>query len=178
MPVLEPTNLINVVITDAQGYSATTDAYFVADQDLTILDLYTVVGVWLGRLQDACGGRIVTAQVRLGIDVSPYADKAIEDTAMTTSGASLRFHNDQDSLPWNFVIPAVSVSVISDGGPDFTSGATLDRLASQMDGLDATIDGFTFASNRGGALTPGVSGFLSARKRNQLARRKSIRVVP
>lgn len=177
MPILEPENLINVTIADSQGYSATTDAYFVADQSLTVLEFYTVVGVWLGRLQDACGGRIVKAQVRLGIDVTPYEDKTIETGAATTSAAALRFGNADDTLPWNFVIPAVSNSVLVDGGPDFTPGATLDRLVSMMDGADATLDGFTFASNRGGPLDSSSGGFLSTRKRDEQARRLSIRVA-
>lgn len=176
--MLEPTNFISVLIADNQGYSARTDAYFLADQSLTILQLLNLSGVWLGRLQDACGGRIVDAQIRLGIDVSPWQDKVIEGTTTTVQCLSIRFTNDQDALAWNFVVPAFSTSVVSGGGPDFTPGATLDRLVEMMDGLDATIDGFTFATNRGGALVDGTSGFFSSRKRNQHTSRLSIRVVP
>ena len=148
-----------------------------ADQSLTILDLLTVTGVWLGRLQDASGGRIVKGDIELGVDVSPYDTKVIEGTAVTTDVVSLRFTNDQDALAWNFVVPAVSASVTVGGGPDFSAGSTLDRLTKMMDGQDATIDGFTFATNRGGGLVSTTGGFFSLRKRSESTRRLSIRVI-
>jgi hypothetical protein len=176
--MLEPTNLIMVTIADAQGYSANTSAYFLTEQTLTVAQLLTVAGVWIGRLQDASGGRVVLAHMRLDVDVSPYADKAIEPTTNTTQCASLKFTNDQDALAYDFLVPAVSVDVISGGGPDFTPGDTLDRLVSMMDGTDATLDGFTFATNRGGSLVASTGGFLTSRKHNQRTSRLSIRVVP
>jgi hypothetical protein len=176
--MLEPTNLIMVTIADNQGYSANTNAYFLTDQARTVLDLLTVVGVWIGRLQDASGGRVVAAQIRLGVDVSPYADKVIEDTTTTVQNLAIRFTNAQDALAWSFLVPAFSLSVLSGGGPDFTPGDTLDRLVSMMDGQDATLDGFTFATNRGGSLVSATGGFLSSRKHNQRTSRLSIRVVP
>lgn len=175
--MLEPTNFISVTIADNQGYSANTSAYFLTDQSLTVLNLLNVAGVWLGRLQDACGGRIVAAQLRLGIDVSPWADKVIEATTTTVQCLSLKFTNDQDALSYDFLVPAFSTSVVDGGGPDFTPGATLDRLVAMMDGADATLDGFTFATNRGGGLVDCTSGFFVSRKHSQYQSRLSIRVV-
>lgn len=174
---LEPKNLIAVTIADALGFSAMADAYFLADTTLTVGAILNVVGVWLGRLQDCCGGRIVDAQVRLDVDVSPWADKSIENSASTSSALVLNFPNDSDTLPWDFVVPAVSTTVLVGGGPDNTEGATIDLLADMMENLGPTLAGFTFASNRGGTLVPEASGFLSTRKRGILESRKTLQVI-
>lgn len=176
MPI-EPKNLINVRVADALGFTANADAYFLADTALSVGDILNVVGVWLGRLQDCSAGRVVDAQVRLEVDVSAFAEKVIESYASTSSALVLNFPNDSDTLPWDFVVPAVSTTVLTDGGPDVSEGATIDLLADMMENLGPTLAGFTFASNRGGALVPEASGFLSTRKRGILASRKTIRVI-
>lgn len=176
MPI-EPKNLITVQVADALGFSAKADAYFLADTTLTVGDILNVVGVLVGRIQDCSGGRVVQADVRLEVDVSAFSEKVIEPGASTSSALVLNFPNDSDTLPWDFVVPAVSTSVLVDGGPDVTEGATVDLLADMMENLGPTLAGFTFASNRGGALVPEASGFLSTRKRGVLASRKTIRVI-
>lgn len=175
MPI-EPKNLITVRVADALGFSASSDAYFLADTTLSVGDILIEAGVWLGRLQDCSGGRIVDAQVRLEVDVSAFAAKAIEEGASTSNSLVLNFPNDSDTLPWDFVVPAVSSSVLIDGAPAMGEGATIDLLTDMMENLGPTLAGFTFASNRGGELAPEASGFLSARKRGVLASRQTIQV--
>jgi len=176
MPI-EPKNLISVQVADALGFSTFTDAYFLADTTLTVGDILIEVGVLVGRLQDCSDGRVVAAQVRLEVDVSAFADKTITDTASTSNTLVLNFPNDSDTLPWDFVVPAVSTTVIVDGGPDMATGSTIDLLAAMLANEGPTLGGFTFASSRGGELAPVVSGFLSTRQRSKLASRKTIRVV-
>jgi hypothetical protein len=176
MPI-EPQNVVTVRVADALGFTAITDSYFLADTTLSVGDILNVVGVWLGRLQDCSGGRIVSAQVSLDVDVSAFAEKTIEPGTSTSSALVLNFPNDSDTLPWDFVVPAVSTTVLVDGGPDNTEGATIDLLADMMENLGPTLAGFTFASNRGGALVPEASGFLSTRKRGILESRKTLQVI-
>lgn len=176
MPI-EPKNIIAIEVADSLGFTAKTNSFFLADTSLSVGDFLVVAGVWLGRVQDCCGGRIVEAEVRFEVDVSAFAEKSIEPGASTSSALVLNFPNDSDTLPWDFVVPAVSTTVLVDGGPDNMEGATIDLLADMMENLGPTLAGFTFASNRGGALVPEASGFLSTRKRGILESRKTLQVI-
>lgn len=173
----EVPNLIAVTIADADGYQARTDAYITLDPDTTSVSaLLGVVAGFLTKVQNCCGGRIVDAQVRLGVDVSSFAAKTIETGAVVEQSLALRFSNSGDANPWNYLVPAVSSGVIVLGAPDMSEDATIDVLTDSMENTAPPIAGFAYATNRGGSLVPTASGFLSTRKRSIQSRRLSIRV--
>ncbi|HEV2461070.1 MAG TPA: hypothetical protein VGS80_22185 [Ktedonobacterales bacterium] len=151
-------------VADARGFIARTDAYFTVDQStVTLAELTSAMQTWLAEVQAVCGGRIVGAQFRIGIDVSGFAGKTIEPSAGVASCVALKFANTADGLPWDFVVPAVSTTMIVAGKPDMSEGATIDVLADTMENGTTGPSGFAFVDTRGGVLGPTAGGFLTTR---------------
>jgi hypothetical protein len=177
--VSNPSNLLYIEIADDSGYIGRSDAYFEVDPLMAIGTLLTALGIALGDVQNCSDGRVVKAQARLGVDVSPWEARPIATGAAASNCVTLAFaHNAADDLPWDFLVPAVSSSVLSGGKPDMTEGATIDVLADVLENLTPVVAGLTFVTNRGGALGPTASGFLCTRKRSRLFSRQTMDVVP
>lgn len=170
-------NLIYIELADRNGYVARTDAYFTVDPATTVADVRTAAADLLTKVQNCSGGRIVRAQARLGLDVSSFATHPLEDAATAAFCVTLAFaHNGADALPWDFVVPAVSLSVLNGALPDMSEDATIDLLADTLENVTPPILGWAYLTNRGGALLPTADGFCSARKLSRVSARQSMEV--
>lgn len=172
-----PENIVYIELADRDGYIGRTDVYFKVPNASTVGDMLAAMELLLNLVQDCSGGRIVKAQLRMGMDVTSFSLKPIEANATASYCLNLAFaHNASDSLPWNFLVPAVSLSVLSGGQPDMSEGGTIDLLADVLENQAPLLSGMTFITNRGGALGPTADGFCSARQRSRLFARQSMEV--
>lgn len=161
------TSTVSIRLRDVLDTDAIAKSYLTVAGADTIGAVDTTLGAWMSALDAVTGARIKEAVQTIAVPL-PDGLKTVPDRGvMLNFTLSLEFDNDQDRKNYVLLVPAVGLDVVSGGGPDMTAGATIDRLAALLVNQVPGTTGGQFTTDRGGALTKAVEGWLSFHKRKR-----------
>jgi hypothetical protein len=175
-PSIIPTGL-SFRIKDGAGRATQLQAFVSVAETDTIGAVDAALQGWSLALDAVTGGVIEELIQRIPIAPPDGLKSSPARGAALGSALVLNFDNSQDRASYAYTVLAIDPTVIYRGGPDMTSGASIDRLASLMDsGLPGTTGGH-FTTDRDGPLTAALRGHLAVRLDRGLLKRKSLRAI-
>jgi hypothetical protein len=161
------TSMVSVRLIDFVGTDSVSKAFVSLSTENTFAAADAALGEWLTALDRVTGARIAEVFQNVVIPLPDGLKGTAELGSIKQAALALAFTNDQDTRSYELLIPAVSYSVVSRGGPDMTSGATIDHFVTAMEtGLTGTTGGH-FTTDRDGSLVAGLKGMLVLRKRKR-----------
>jgi hypothetical protein len=175
-PVLLSTGL-SFRVRDGAARSTQLQAFLSVAADDTMGAVTGALQAWALALDHVTGGVIEELLLRVPVPAPHGLKTEARSGSPLASSLILNFANSQDRAAYAFTILGVDVGVISRGGPDMTTGASIDRLAALMaSGLTGTTGG-AFTTDRAGPLTAALRGRLDVRLDRGQLKRSSLRRI-
>lgn len=161
------TSMVSVRLIDYVGTDSVAKAFVTLSMENTFDAADAGLGAWLSALDKVTGARIAEAYQNMVIPLPGGLKSSAESGSIKQAALALAFTNERDKNSYELLIPAVSYSVVSRGGPDMASGATIDLFMSGMEAGLAGTTGGHFTTDRAGTVVAALKGMLVLRKRKR-----------
>ena len=154
---------LSVRLKDYLGNTSVATAYLDFATGDTFAGAQTAIDAFLTNLDNVTGAVLQECFYKRAIPLPGGIKSVATVGAPNSSALSLNFGNAQDQAAYAFVIPALDPVNITAGGPDMTSGATIDVLFAEMSAALSGTTGGHFTTNRDGNLDSKIQGRIVTR---------------
>jgi len=168
---------VSVRVKDYLGNTAVATGYAdFADGD-TYGTSHTALQAFLTDLDHVTGAIIEECTYKNTVPLPGGLKSTATIGAPNSTTLSINFTNSQDKDAYAFTLPALDPACILAGGPDVTSGASIDTLQALMiAGLTGTTGGH-FTTNADGPLLAAYNARIATRSHRKQLQQKSSRAI-